>query len=142
SANGTGVILNSGGNTIGSTDTAAANTISGNAGAGVSITGAVATGNLLLGNSIRTNNCGVIVDSQGNTIGGTATGEGNTIFLNTTAGVSITGAAASANLLLGNGIIANDVGVTIDSGSNTIGGAADGAGNAISGNNAVGVSIS
>ena len=105
----------SGSNTIGgTTGSGGANTIDFNATAGVSISGAAASANVLIGNSIDDNDVGVVVTAASNTIGGTAAGEANTIDSNATAGVSISGAAASANVLIGNSIDDNDVGVVLD----------------------------
>ena len=156
-ANGVGVIATGSGNTIGGTATGSANLINLNTTAGVSISGASATANLVIGDSIEQDNIGVVVNSADNTIGGTAGGAGNLIGLDAAAGVSISGAAATGNVLLGNFIgiddeglsQANGVGVILDAADNTIGGIAGtgtsvGAGptNDIGFNTEVGVSIS
>ena len=145
-----GVVVETENNTIGGTAAGAGNTIGFNASAGVSISGQFAFANVLLGNDIGAdaggdnlaNSIGVVVHSADNTIGGTAADAGNLIFENTSAGVSISGASAMANLLLGDVIEYNDVGVIIDSADNTIGGTASGAANVLGYNTGAGVSIS
>jgi streptogramin lyase len=119
-ANGTGILVASGNNTIGGTTAAARNVISGNTGQGVVITGSTATGNLIAGNYIGTNlsgtaalanSVGVQIDSgsTNNTVGGTAAAAGNVISGNTGAGVTvITG--AGGNLIEGNYIGTNAAG--------------------------------
>ena len=147
---GPGIVVQTANNTIGGTDSGAGNVIGFNAQAGVSISGAGATGNVLLGNDIgidKTDNAmanaiGVAIDAGQNTIGGTASGSQNLIDSNTSAGISISGAAATGNVVLGNGIQGNNVGVILDSANNTIGGTDSGAGNFIIDDTTVGVSIS
>ncbi len=92
-----------------------------------------------------------IVNSAGNTIGGTTPGERNRIVGNSSNGVAISGANATGNLLLGNfigtdgnaaGSEANGGnGVMISSNGNVIGSTAAGARNVISGNTERGVLI-
>ena len=140
-ANGVGVILNAPGNTIGGTDFSSANTIGFNTTAGVSISGAGATGDVVLGNFIGEdlqgnnigNGTGVILESTDDTIGGSDPGAGTYIGNNTSAGISISGQGATANLVLGNiigadGLLpeANQVVVVVNSPGNTIGGTANG----------------
>jgi hypothetical protein len=126
----------------------------------VMITGAQATGNVLIGNFIGTNAAGanlsnavgVELSSGANTIGGVTGNAGNVISFNSTAGVQITGAGASGNVLIGNFIgtdssgqaaLGNDIGVLISGGAaNTIGGTTAGAGNVISGNFTAGIELS
>ncbi len=167
---GDGVLIDAGasGNTVGT-----GNIISGNRMNGVEIAGAGSSANLIIGNLIGTNNSfsdgaagngndGVLIDSGAtdNTIGGTASGDANTIASNTKNGVEIAGAGTSDILIIGNLIEASYVyssyyseffpvpngndGVLIDSGAtgNTVGGTTSGAGNLISGNGAAGVGIS
>ncbi len=113
----------------------------------------------MLSNSIGTNShganlgnaTGVVIGSSSNTIGGTASGSGNLISQNDTAGIDFTGAGASANDVLGNMIgtdstgqlaLGNDIGVLLGGGpDNVIGGTASGAANVISGNFTAGIEI-
>jgi hypothetical protein len=113
-AAGTAAIANSGGvsilsgndNTIGGTSIGMGNVISGNTGNGVSIAGdseleGDGTGNLVQGNLIGTNAAGtsaignsgigvqISLGATGNTVGGSASGAGNTIAFNDGGGVSI-----------------------------------------------------
>jgi hypothetical protein len=94
---------------------------------------------------------GVVIDAAGNTIGGTAAGAGNTIGYNSAAGVSISGASATDNLVEGNDIgtngaasnLGNGVGVVLsDDPGNTIGGTTLGAANIFGFNANAGVSLS
>jgi hypothetical protein len=94
-----------------------------------------------------------IVDSSGNTIGGTAPGDRNVISGNSPDGIAINGTGATGNLVQGNWIGTtvngaaamgnNRAGVTISGGAanNTIGGTTTAARNIISGNNYLGVWI-
>ncbi len=158
-----GVVIDSSasGNTIGgSTVSGAGNVISGNTLDGIYVEGIAAADNLLVGNVIGTNaaetaalankNDGIIIESTGNTIGGTSAGYGNLISGNTGYGLVFSVATASGNLVEGNligtngadtGSLGNGIGVGIVSASNTIGGTATGAGNVISGNPDDGVLI-
>jgi hypothetical protein len=85
---------------------------------------------------------GILIQSPNNTIGGLTAGTGNTIGLNTGAGVSISGAAATSNVVEGNFIgtdaggasLGNTTGIAITSGTNTIGGTVSGAANTIAHN--------
>ncbi len=142
--NGMGIVIDGGasGNTIGGS-TASANVIAASAEAGVSISGAVTAGNVVAGNFLGTdpsnqplgNAEGVTIDgAMENTIGGTTSSAANVIAFNGSAGVSISGVAATANLVASNFIgtipagtvaLPNAVGVVIDMGAsiNTIGGA-------------------
>ena len=145
-------------NTIGGT----ANLISGNDLFGVVISGGTATGNKVQGNAIGTDitgtldlgnaSTGVFVSAPGNTIGGTALGEGNLISGNDFVGVRINGALATGNKVQGNAIgTQNDQvsplgntgqGVRIDNAmNNEIGGTASGAGNVIAYQTGQGVAI-
>ncbi len=120
-----------------------------------------ATGNLVQGNLIGTDGSGSVdlgnavygvwLDNAPlNTIGGTASGQGNTISGNNY-GVVITGAGAMNNLIQGNDIgtsrdgkspLGNSVdGVLVDASNNTIGGLPTGAGNTIENNVGFGVDI-
>ena len=143
-ANGVGVLIDTGAHN----NTLDSNTIGGNTSAGVSITGASTTGNVVVGNLVGLqgsagplgNSIGVLLsDAPSNTIGG-----GNTIGFNAIAGIEITGASSTSDLVLGNLIgtngtasQANGVGVLIDTGAhnNTLDS------NTIGGNTSAGVSI-
>jgi len=169
--NGIGVLVENGaGTTIGGTAAGAGNTISGNLTAGVYLTGGGVTGTRIIGNRIGTDPTGtapvvhgsatdplqalqntgvVIVDSGGNTVGGTNPGEGNLLSGNYV-GVMVAGAGGS-NVIQGNLIgtdasgataLSNIVGVYLNgSAGNVVGGTAPGAGNTVSGNSSVGVEI-
>jgi titin len=149
-------------NTIGGTMAGARNIISGNGRDGVYLANA-GPNNFLEGNFIGTSgDGGKAVGNSGNgialesvtnaTIGGTATGAGNVISGNTE-GVVIIGAGASANLVEGNFIGADQTGgtavantaygVDVQGGAsgNIIGGTAGGAGNTIAFNGRLGVLI-
>ena len=154
----TGVTIDSGAsaNTIGGSTSSSRNVISGNGSAGVYIDG---TNNVVQGNFIGTDATGTldrgnsgegvgILDSN-NTIGGTASGEGNVISGNGGAGVCID--ASTNNIVQGNligtqadGVSAlgnADEGVEISGDDNTIGGTTPGAGNTIAFNSTVGVAV-
>ena len=147
---GSGIVVQTSDNTIGGTAAGAGNTLGHDTAAGVSISGAAASGNVLLGNfigadsigDILPNGVGVILESADNTIGGAATGAGNEFEFNSSAGVSISGASATANLVAGDGFQQDNVGVIVNAGNNTVGGTASGAGNFFVDNSMVGVSIS
>jgi Ca2+-binding RTX toxin-like protein len=155
--NGAGVEINSSaGNTIGGAAPGAGNLMSGSRFEGIIILGATASGNLIEGNRIGTNadgtaplgnSDGIDISSSGNTVGGLAPGAGNLISGNSY-GVKVN---ASGTLIVGNRIgtnaagtraLANNIGMNIDSSDNTIGGAAPGAGNLISGNTEFGIDVS
>ncbi len=156
----TGVdIIDGSNNTVGGAAPGARNVISGNGGDGVNLDGA--SGNLVAGNLIGTNAAGtarlgngvagvaIFGVGQNNTVGGVAPGARNVISGNASDGVDIS--IGSGNLVLGNRIgtnaagtaaVANgSAGVAILSSANTVGGAAPGAGNIISGNGTDGVEI-
>ena len=143
-------IYQSSGNTIGGTATAAANVISGNDN-GVELNDSGQ--NLVEGNLIGTdptgtiaipNSTGIEIDNggSGNTIGGTSSIARNILSGNDAYGVEIE-PGSNANLVEGNFVgtdssgdvsLGNFLGVLVQSGNNTIGGTALGAGNVISGN--------
>jgi uncharacterized repeat protein (TIGR01451 family) len=149
-------------NTIGGVG--AGNLISGNAQNGISIFGAGTSGNLVLGNQVGTDLAGtaavpngqdgvsISANALGNTIGGSAAGEGNLVSGNARFGVVIFNNAAN-NSVQGNRIGTNAAGtaalgnahdgVALDgpTSGNTIGGVGAGSGNLISGNGARGVDI-
>jgi hypothetical protein len=142
------LILNAPANTIGGTASGAGNIISGNDNVGVAIVASGATDNEVLSNHIGTradgsgdlgnsNNGVIILNAAGNTIGGTASGVGNTISGNDANGVEIFGSLATGNEVKGNAIRANDDdGVNVSGDDNTIGG-----GNLIFSNGSAGVEV-
>ena len=104
------------GNAIGGTTSAALNVISANQW-GIRLDGSTATGNLIEGNDIGTGSDGttalgnevngIIIsnDASANTIGGTASGQANTIAYNVAAGVSVQ--SGTGNSILSNSIFSN-----------------------------------
>jgi Domain of unknown function DUF11 len=93
---------------------------------------------------------GVVVQSADNTIGGTAPPQRNVISGNVSYGVLLRGNAATGNLVQGNLIgttaagsaaLPNTVGVELEAPGNMIGGTVAGAGNVISSNGQVDISI-
>ncbi len=159
---GSGISLDATGVTIGGTAQGAGNVISGNASAGVLISGATTTGVVILGNRIGTDSAGtaalgngtfgvLVSGAPGVTIGGTATGDGNIVSANQTAGIGLyadtTGAVVQGNLIgtdtTGSQPLGNGSGIVIDGGSssNTIGGIAKGAGNTIAFSASTGVDV-
>jgi CSLREA domain-containing protein len=156
-------ITNAPSNVIGGTAAGAGNIISGNSGGGLVISGDAADGTIIQGNFIGLNNVGngalpnfqglVIQQSADNTqVGGTTAGARNLISGNNNAGIIITGAGTTGNIVQGN-YIGTDIGGTLDLGnadagvsigiasSNTIGGNTAAARNIICGNNASGIVI-
>ena len=144
-------IANSAGNIVGGSAAGTGNVIAGNGISGVHIFGTSASGNGLYGNRIGTDAAGnaalansadgvFIEGAPNNTVGG-----GNVVSGNGEANVQIFGADAVGNLVVGS-LIGTDatgvrrlgataVGVFInDAPTNTVGGAAPGAGNLVSGN--------
>jgi titin len=163
-----GIHLLSPGNTIGGSAGGAGNVISGNGQDGLFLDGASASNNVVQGNLIGTAAGGTaglmniragvgISGAPGNTIGGTAPGAGNLISANTDpadtnslAGMWLYGSGATGNLIQGNKIGTDITGNLAlgntyegiylrDAPTNTIGGAAPGAGNLISANHRGGV---
>jgi len=146
-------------NIIGGTAAGAGNVLSGNGNYGIDARNPVATGNLVQGNLVGldakgTNAIGnalggvhLGVGIQSNTIGGTVTGARNVISGNITAGVFLTDAGTSGNLIEGN-YVGTDItgtnaipntlaGIYLPNGGapgNIIGGTVTGARNVISGN--------
>jgi CSLREA domain-containing protein len=141
------------------------NVVSGNGGDGLSLAGAGTKNNLVQGNYLgvdvtgRANlaNAGdgvaVANGAANNTIGGAAAGQFNVISGNGGDGVSIAGNGTMGNLVQGNFIGTDNVGRAVPNtgdgvalfnraSNNTIGGAAAGLGNVISGNTQNGVSLS
>jgi titin len=133
------------------------NLISGNPNFGIYVN-PVSFGTLVQGNTIGTdvsgsaalpNGIGVLLQSDNNTVGGTATGAGNLISGNSTGGVFL--GSCNGNLIQGNKIgtdragkaaLPNATGVYILNGTNTtVGGTTAGSGNLISGNLYNGISV-
>ncbi|MGP0066722.1 MAG: right-handed parallel beta-helix repeat-containing protein [Isosphaeraceae bacterium] len=158
--NNVGIWIDGGANNLIGGSTATANIIGSNTSAGVSISGVAATGNLVAGNFIGTDaggdnianlGSGIDILSANNTIGGTAASAANVIGFNSLAGVSISGAAATGNLVAGDFIGTNatddnrgntdGVDVGDNASNNTIGGTVAGAGNVIAFNSNDGVDI-
>jgi parallel beta-helix repeat protein len=127
-------LVNASSNTIGGTTAAAANLISGNGtstqfepGVALSVvSGGITQNNVIEGNLIGTDKTGLapiggstsqsnfegvlITNATSNTVGGTATGAGNTIAFNKGPGVNIvatTGSTGGTNQVLGNAITSN-----------------------------------
>jgi hypothetical protein len=160
--NSVGVDVQCADNTIGGSDAGAGNVISGNSSYGVFLEQGTGD-NQLEGNLIGTsaagtqalaNSEGVLIQSPGNTIGGTVAGDRNVISGNTSGGIIV---YTPNNLIQGN-FIGTDVtgsssvpngylsfnyvgGVVFLADSNTLGGTTPGAGNVISGNGSDGVDI-
>jgi CSLREA domain-containing protein len=156
-----GMFVSGSGNQIGGSGAGQGNVISGNDNDGVGLPGASNT--VLEGNyiglkadgsaALANGNQGVHIHgtSTNNTIGGTTAAARNVISGNSAAGVAISSATNTGNIIRGNYIgtkpngteaLPNNTGVRITAGSsNTIGGTAAGAGNVISGNGSWGVSV-
>ncbi len=148
-------------NAVGGNQTGAGNVLSNNGTAGLEID--QGSNNLAQGNFIGTDPSGTvargnlqnglaIIDSTGNTIGGTTTLAANIISGNNLSGVSINGTSATGNIVLGNRIGTDRSGtlaigngqngvLIISALANTIGGASPGAANLISANSGSGVVI-
>ncbi len=100
-------------------------------GAGVRIFGSAATGNVVAGNYIGVNaagtgalantGSGVRIDfaATNNTIGGPASGQGNTIAFNSSEGVVVAGAGTTGDAIRGNSIFSN-TGLGIDLGGSGV----------------------
>ena len=152
-----GIVLRSSGNIVGGAGSAR-NIISGHR---IGIQIASGNNNTVVGNRIGTNpagtaavgnaESGVLVFSANNTIGGTDPADANIISGNSFAGVNISSAAATGNVVINNSIgtdiggtqaIPNGIGVLVDNGANnTIGGTIPAAGNRIANNSGDGVRI-
>ena len=111
-----GVFLDgAGSNTVGGLTAAAGDVIGFNTGAGILISGAAATGNMIVGNLIGVaasggvlgNQIGVLVESGGNTIGGSTPGAANTVAYSASDGIQVSGVDATGNLISRNSIYAN-----------------------------------
>jgi hypothetical protein len=123
-----GVLIESGAasNTVGGTATADANVIGGS-GVGVVLDGGSTTKNALQGNKVGTdatgavplaNVVGVLLQNGAvaNTVGGLASGAGNTIAFNSGIGVAVAGNATTQDSILSNSIF-NNSGIGIDLGA-------------------------
>ncbi len=152
-------------NTVGGTASGAGNVISGNGNDGVEIVDAGTKNNLVFGNSIGTDASGTFAiankfdgilirtGASENTVGGTASGAGNTISGNGANGVEIVGAGTTGNAVRGNligtqadgssalGNGTNGVAVRNAAANNTIGGTGTGTGNTIAFNGGDGVLV-
>lgn len=149
-------------NIIGGAASGERNIIAGNKDGGVAVMGPAAKNNSIKGNYIGTNVSGTdsIPNSNGvllsgasaNIIGGSITGEGNVISGNTLAGIALVYSGTRLNKVIGNyigtnfqgnQILSNHTGVYIKSNANknTIGGAAPGERNILSGNIEMGLAI-
>jgi hypothetical protein len=161
--NSEGVVVRGPDNLVGGTENLARNVISANNGSGVAILGTAANGNTVQGNRIGTDASGTadlgntfngvkVDDGSNNTIGGTASGAGNTISGNGSNGIKLDDAGTAGNRIEGNFIGASSDGtgdlgnarggVEISGASgNFVGGGVAGAGNVISGNDGAGVLV-
>jgi hypothetical protein len=150
---GVGIAIQTTGNLIGGTAPGQGNVISGNV-VGVEIF--LGSGNTIQGNYIGTdvtgtsavpNLMGILVGAGANTIGGTAAGAGNLISGNTQTGLLLFsgGNQVQGNLIgtdaTGAFALGNDLGVTVSSANNTIGGTTAGARNVVSGNHTAGILV-
>ena len=111
-----GVLITSGTtNTIGGSTAGQGNLIAGNGGQGIELRGAAVTGNVIRGNTIGLSLAGAALGNgllgegvligtgaTGNTVGGTAAGEGNIISGNLHHGVQIAGSTSTGNGVYGN----------------------------------------
>ena len=158
-----GVWIETAENLVGGKSTAARNVISGNDQSGIYICGNLASNNLVQANFIGTDSAGAsaignsfggvqVSNAAFNVIGGSAPGTGNLISGNLNSGIYFQAAASRQNLVQGNFIgtdvsgtfaIPNTLGGVYFYGSpgNTVGGDFSGAGNLISGNLRVGISL-
>ncbi len=149
-------ITNSAGTVIGGSGVGQGNVISGNNQNGIVLNGLSASNTVIRGNIIGLNQAGNIARANSfngvlltgapfNIVGGSAAGQGNVVSGNSQSGVRIDGTNAFFNRVLGNLIGLNaastpglgnlEAGVRIfNAPSNTVGGAAFGDGNLVSGN--------
>ncbi len=160
-----GILVRLGQNTIGGLDAGARNIISGNDSSGIVISGPNNSGNLVQGNFVGIDASGssglgnsgngvLLLRADDNNVGGTEAGAGNVISSNGSGGIRNDN--GDGNLVQGN-YIGTNVSGTADLGNasngvkiagfpfgainNTIGGSQPGAGNIISGNEGIGISI-
>ena len=144
---GPGVVTGADGNVIGGTSAAERNMISGNTLHGVRIGGGIADSNLIRGNRIGTdvtgtqavpNAVGVLIESLGNTICGTAAGAGNLISGNSAEGVKVLSGAG--NMVLGN-YIGTDVSGSLALGNGGLGVSASADGTVIGDGSLAGINV-
>src|SRR5262249_7156201 len=120
---GSGIVLASGGNTVGGLTPAQQNVISGNGDYGIYIVSGSSTGNVIQGNyigadakgtsSLRNPLDGIHVQDAANTlIGGAVSGAGNVISGNHQDGIHIQGATATGATIQGNYIGTDKIGFT------------------------------
>jgi hypothetical protein len=149
-------------NQVGGSSAGAANVISANQATGVLLVGLGASNNLVRGNLVGTDLAGQVglgntgdgigvSNAPGNFIGGANPGEGNVISANSKAGIWVAGTPASNTVVAGNfigtdalgrtGIGNAKQGIFISAPRTLIGGTQFGAGNLVSGNFNVAVSI-
>ncbi len=155
-----GVQVNATSNTIGGAVAGAGNVISGNGQHGVLIQGGINAANLVQGNLIGTSSNGAVdrgnllsgievLNSSGNTIGGTTAAARNVIAGNEGNGIHLLGSAATTiqgnyigTSLSGAADLGNTLnGILVVTANNAIGGSVAGAGNLISGNEQMGIAI-
>lgn len=150
---------NSNGNTIGGATAAERNIVADNQASGILVDG---SGNRVQGNWIGLdptglaalgNGVGMTITGASNTIGGTATGEGNFVSGNFVTGIDITSAGADGNVLEGNAIGADATGngrvanqgdgilVENQAAGNIIGGTDAGAANVVAANFGAGIHL-
>lgn len=152
-------------NHIGRASASTSNVISGNDNTGVAIRDDGTRGNTVEGNFIGVNFDGtaqlpnngdgvaIYTGADDNTIGGTAAGARNIISANTASGIAIRHANTTGNVVQGNyigldvtgsadlGNLSTGILIELGASDNTIGGAASGAGNIVSGNDSHGISV-
>ncbi|MGB8170934.1 MAG: M12 family metallopeptidase [Chthoniobacteraceae bacterium] len=162
---GIGIFSGAAANFIGGTAPGARNLISGNTGQGIYIADGGTNSNVIIGNWIGLNAAGTAAvknewsgveiggGTHGNIVGGASAAARNVISGNQLQGVAINGMSTTANVISGNYIGTNPAGsvalgngwpgveIYSDASANTIGGAAAGAGNVISGNGVRNVTI-
>jgi titin len=151
-------------NSIGDSAPGSRNIISGNTETGIHVEGPGTTSNQIMGNYIGTDSTGanslanpvgifVGFTAKNNVIGGTSAGQGNVVSGNATSGIQFQSNGTTGNKIQGNYIgtnasgasaLGNQIGITLGYlfdgvQSNEIGGAAEGAGNVISGNSEAGI---
>jgi hypothetical protein len=151
-SNAVGILVECIGATIGGSASGDANTIAGNTKYGIDLSAGqcLVAGNLIgtNANDSKTlgNKVGIYVGAIGATIGGTVSGDANTIAGNTKYGIDI----AASCLVVGNGIgtnatdstpLGNRMGIYVGATGATIGGSASGDANIISGNTYLGIYI-
>ncbi len=158
------LIFDAGSNLVGGSSAGARNIVSGNGQSGVYVTGSDAELNVIAGNYIGIDATGgkvlsnkvdgvTIFAASLNQVGGTNTAARNVISGNGERGILINGSGASSNVVAGNFIGTDAAGAfhlgngfsgvgIVDVTGNTIGGAAPGARNVVSGNSQSGIAIS